>query len=344
MSLVHSFCRHETDHLGSVLPALESRGTRGLIYRVLHSVFLKREQKDFSNAKDIFQHVLQNALPKLLLQGEDMMASTNYHGATSCNGPLTDFVYCVNEGLIVGATEPAIQMLEACCNNLVWTKTEWKPSSVGEDVVEAMLLPLITTLKKHNVPVTQPIKDLFITLIAEGLHQQLPPLPPRPQGWTYQPRKCDWGSQGPGHCQDCDDFSAFLVSPDQQEWRLRAAERRRSHIENLLYGCMNLFRVATEKFTSPHVLVIEKIGSEYELEVEKWSKQLNALERRLSPLRTDIVSQLFGLAEFRRLILLEDHIRKAEWARSSGVKREADGQPQDYPYLRYDSQRHIWHA
>ncbi|KAF9879475.1 hypothetical protein CkaCkLH20_03018 [Colletotrichum karsti] len=327
--------------MSSLLPALTSRGTRDLIYKVLNTVFVKREQREFKNAKDIYQFIVQNGLVKLLITGEDLAPIKVPYGTSAGIGPLTEFVYRVNEGLSLGATESALQLLEAGCNNLVWTKAEWDPTTVMFNVVKLFLKPLIITLQKHNVPSShhESIRSLFEVVIGEGLHRQLGPFPPPPVGWSYKPRRCRpaghpkmFGSHGyQSQCTDCPSLEAFLTAPDQKVWRFSAAEPRRKHVESVLYECTRFFNLSTERGRSPYTLVIEKNGGEYQAEVEQWRTRLRGLESNLAPLRNDLVQTILGEDRYRELILLEGMQGQGTLGNGAGVKREAEepafGQP-----------------
>ncbi|KAI8262579.1 hypothetical protein K4K58_000483 [Colletotrichum sp. SAR11_239] len=303
--------RHEDQEwiMSSLIPSLADRGNRDLIYKVLNTVFVKREQREFRNAKDIYVYMVKNALPKLLLSGEDITPTSTPYAALSAAvvGPLTEFAYRVNEGLTLGAAEQALQLLEAGCNNLVWTKSEWQPSAVQANVVEKFLVPLMTTMQRHNIPVEnhEAVRNLLEVIIGERLLQQLGPFPPRPVGWTYKPRRCAPYRGQRTVCRDCDELEVSLTAPDQKVWRFAAAEARRKHINSLLYGTEKYFRMTTERTRSAHTLVIEKTGGEYKDEVEKWRRHVQSVASLLSPLRSDFLKNMLGESRYRELILLE---------------------------------------
>ncbi|KAI8243370.1 hypothetical protein K4K55_008427 [Colletotrichum sp. SAR 10_96] len=314
--------------MSSLIPCLADRGNRDLIYKVLNTVFVKREQREFRNAKDIYVYMVKNALPKLLLSGEDITPNSTPYAALSTTviGPLTEFAYRVNEGLTLGAAEEALQLLEAGCNTLVWTKSEWQPSAVQANVVEKFLVPLMTTMQRHSIPVEnhEAVRNLLEFIIGEGLLQQLGPFPPRPVGWTYKPRRCAPYRGQRTVCRDCDELEVFLTASDQKVWRFAAAEARRKHINSLLYGTEKYFRMTTKRTRSPHTLVIEKTGGEYKDEVAKWRRHVQAMASLLSPLRSDFLKNMLGESRYRELILLEPLLSQTDAGSVAGVKREAD--------------------
>lgn len=65
-------------------------------------------------------------------------------------------------------------------------------------------------------------------------------------------------------CADCRGLGAFLVSPDQQQWRLKAVQHRRSHVEQSVRSAACDLDLTTERRGSPHVLVAAKNQASYE--------------------------------------------------------------------------------
>lgn len=89
----------------------------------------------------------------------------------------------------------------------------------------------------------------------------------------------DWrrDSQTGCNCQDCAQFCLFLDNPSQSNWRFRAAEARRRHIEQAArhrdVDC------ATERTGSPHTLVCNKNQASYLRRVAQRKNDLDALAR-----------------------------------------------------------------
>ncbi|GKT42519.1 uncharacterized protein ColSpa_02700 [Colletotrichum spaethianum] len=337
--------------MSSLIPALASRGTRALIYGVLRFVFVKRDQVEFAIAKELFEYVLHHAFPRLLLQGADMLPKPAGSGPSNrgpptrdpptrdpppCSGPLKDFVDLVDQCLTLGLVEKRKELLEACCNQLVWTKAEWHPKKVGGDVVPQLLQPIIKTLKEHSIPATQGVKDLFEVILREGLYANVPQNPPKRRGWTHKPRACPNNYGGLGHkCRDCEAMNAFLVAPDQKVWRYQAGKQTRDHLESQLradssgsgYGSgyafgsrAQYFNIKTEKTQRTHTMVVEKTGREFAEAVESWQHIVWALDSRLMPLRDEMVAEMLGDEVYRELVLLENLLAQIP----AGTKRPAD--------------------
>jgi 2OG-Fe(II) oxygenase superfamily len=65
-------------------------------------------------------------------------------------------------------------------------------------------------------------------------------------------------------CDECRGLGAFLVAPDQQQWRLKAVQDRRSHVEQSVRSAACDLDLTTERRGSPHTLVATKNQASYE--------------------------------------------------------------------------------
>lgn len=78
-----------------------------------------------------------------------------------------------------------------------------------------------------------------------------------PRDWTRTNKlKCK--------CDECRGLSAFLTAPDQQQWRLKAVQDRRSHVEQSVRRAACDLDLTTERRGSPHTLVATKNQASYE--------------------------------------------------------------------------------
>jgi hypothetical protein len=78
-----------------------------------------------------------------------------------------------------------------------------------------------------------------------------------PRDWIRtNPLKCT--------CADCRGLGTFLVAPDQQQWRLKAVQDRRSHVEQSVRSAVCDLDLTTERRGSPHTLVATKNQASYE--------------------------------------------------------------------------------
>jgi predicted 2-oxoglutarate/Fe(II)-dependent dioxygenase YbiX len=76
----------------------------------------------------------------------------------------------------------------------------------------------------------------------------------------------DWARTNPLKCTcaDCHELGAFLVAPDQQQWRLKAVQDRRTHVEQSVRNAACDLDLTTEKRGSPHTLIATKNRASYE--------------------------------------------------------------------------------
>ncbi len=65
-------------------------------------------------------------------------------------------------------------------------------------------------------------------------------------------------------CGDCRGLGAFLAAPDQQQWRLKAVQDRRTHVEQSVRSAACDLDLTTERRGSPHTLVATKNQASYE--------------------------------------------------------------------------------
>jgi molecular chaperone DnaK (HSP70) len=66
----------------------------------------------------------------------------------------------------------------------------------------------------------------------------------------------------------------FLVDPSQEQWRLKAVQGRRAHVEESVRSARCDLDLATEKRGSPHTLVATKNQASYERRVTQRQKDL----------------------------------------------------------------------
>jgi len=88
-----------------------------------------------------------------------------------------------------------------------------------------------------------------------------------PRDWIRtNPLKCT--------CADCRGLGAFLVAPDQQQWRLKAVQDRRTHVEQSVRSAVCDLDLTTERRGSPHTLVATKNQASYERRAKQRRRDL----------------------------------------------------------------------
>ena len=88
-----------------------------------------------------------------------------------------------------------------------------------------------------------------------------------PRDWARpDPLKCT--------CADCRQLGAFLVAADRPEWRLKAPQDRRSHVEQSVRNATCDIDLTTERRGSPHALVAVKNQASYEQRAKQRRRDL----------------------------------------------------------------------
>ena len=76
----------------------------------------------------------------------------------------------------------------------------------------------------------------------------------------------DWARANPLECKcaDCRGLGAFLLAIDERQWRLKAVQHRRTHVEDSVRGASCDLDLTTERRGSPHTLVATKNQASYQ--------------------------------------------------------------------------------
>jgi hypothetical protein len=144
----------------------------------------------------------------------------------------------VDEGLAVRAIE----------HLLAWPKT-YKPDDV--------LVPAARAFAKLAESTAWPAVGRLREASLDHLRKRIALPLEAPRDWTRaNTLTCK--------CSDCRGLGAFLVAPDQQQWRLKAVQDRRSHVEQSVRSAACDLDLTTERRGSPHTLVAAKNQASYE--------------------------------------------------------------------------------
>lgn len=153
--------------MGSLLPALATRGSRELQYKILDASFTRRESKNFTFAKKAFEYLIHHSGSELGFRATDLSSYDCKEKDRKA------FLNLLDQCLIIGASDLAVHVLEASAHDL-----ETKSSSIanpGSSIVSDLLVPLTLLLEKHGISdLGPPVKALFVTIIRRLLFRQLP--------------------------------------------------------------------------------------------------------------------------------------------------------------------------
>jgi hypothetical protein len=142
----------------------------------------------------------------------------------------------------VGLAARAIEHL------LAWPKT------YGPDDV---LVPAALAFAKQARGTAWPAVERLREASLDHLRRRIALPLVAPRDWVRtNPLKCA--------CADCRQLGAFLVAPDQPQWRLKAPQDRRAHVEQNVRNAVCDLDLATERRGSPHTLIATKNQASYE--------------------------------------------------------------------------------
>jgi hypothetical protein len=131
---------------------------------------------------------------------------------------------------------------------LAWPRT-YKPDAV---LVPAALA-FVGKAESTAYPAIGRLREAALRHLRERIGLPLE----APRDWTRtNTLKCT--------CADCHELGVFLLDPNQQQWRLKAAQDRRTHAEQSVRNAACDLDLATERRGSPHTLVAAKNQASYE--------------------------------------------------------------------------------
>jgi hypothetical protein len=131
---------------------------------------------------------------------------------------------------------------------LAWPKT-YKPDDV--------LVPAALAFAKQAESTAWPAVGRLRKASLDHLRRRIALPLESPRDWARtNPIRCT--------CADCQELGAFLVASHQQQWRLKAVQGRRTHVEQSVRSAACDLDLTTEKRGSPHTLVAIKNQASYE--------------------------------------------------------------------------------
>lgn len=141
---------------------------------------------------------------------------------------------------------------------LAWPKT-YKPDDV--------LIPAARVFAKLGESTAWPAVGRLREASLDHLRRRIALQLEAPRDWTRtNPLKCT--------CGDCRGLGVFLLAPDQQQWRLKAVQGRRAHVEQTVRSAACDLDLETERRGSPHTLVATKNHACYERRLKQRRQDL----------------------------------------------------------------------
>ena len=132
--------------------------------------------------------------------------------------------------------------------------------------MDTILAPVAGRLSNCASPVVARLRNAVMVHFETRIAETLVPF----QDWKRP-------SQLSCSCQDCAQLSTFLNNPLLSNWIFKAAQARRSHIENIIKNCLCDVDFITLCKSSPYSLVCSKNEASYLRRVEQRKHDLNTL-------------------------------------------------------------------
>ena len=147
------------------------------------------------------------------------------------------------------------------------------PKTYGPD---AVLVPAVRNLTKRATSRDWAAVQRLRTTCLEHLHARIAePLEP-PRDWT---RASDIGCR----CSHCSELRLFLADPDRKSWIFKAAEAKRSHVEESIRRSGCDLDLATERRGSPYRLVCTKNQASYDRRAQQRKQDLDDVAQLEAP-------------------------------------------------------------
>ena len=141
---------------------------------------------------------------------------------------------------------------------LAWPKT-YKP----DDVLVPAALAITKLVESRAWPAAGRLREAALDHLRRRIALPLE----APRDWARtNTLKCE--------CGDCRGLGAFLTAPDQQQWRLKAVQDRRTHVEQSVRSVACDIDLRTERRGSPHTLVATKNQASYERRAKQRQQDL----------------------------------------------------------------------
>jgi predicted 2-oxoglutarate/Fe(II)-dependent dioxygenase YbiX len=139
----------------------------------------------------------------------------------------------------------------------------WPKTYAPDDVLVPAALALAKLVESNAWPAVGRLREASLDHLRRRIALPLE----APRDWTRtNPINCT--------CGDCRALGAFLVALDQKQWRLKAVQDRRTHVEQSVRSAACDLDLTTERRGSPHTLVATKNQASYERRAKQRRRDL----------------------------------------------------------------------
>jgi hypothetical protein len=136
--------------------------------------------------------------------------------------------------------------------------------------LDAILLPAALAFAKQPESASWPAVGRLRAASLDHLRARIALPLEAPKEWVRpNPLRCN--------CADCRAAGVFLVDGGKREWRLKAVQDRRTHVEQRIRSAKCDLDLATERRGSPHTLIATKNQASYERRVKQRRRDLGHL-------------------------------------------------------------------
>lgn len=140
-----------------------------------------------------------------------------------------------------------------------------------------LLIPVLESLPSEvveNPKILQQYQRLFQVVLLSYMRDYIKVKPSKPNDWTREKRQSRniYTSYNDCSCLNCSKLDDFLASPVKSEWRYKAAERERKHIDRQLYNIDCSTSVDKSRGT-PFTLVVTKNNDSHKKELRDWQQR-----------------------------------------------------------------------
>ena len=140
-----------------------------------------------------------------------------------------------------------------------------------------LLLPVLKSLPSEVVedPTNlQYYQRLFQVVLLSYMRDYIKVKPSKPENWTREKRqsKFSYTSYDNCSCLTCSELDDFVASPVKSEWRYKAAEHKRKHIDRQLYS-IDCSTYVDRSQGTPFTLVVTKNNKSYDRELRDWQQR-----------------------------------------------------------------------
>ena len=139
---------------------------------------------------------------------------------------------------------------------------EWLANGTQDIAMDGVLLPAAIELCKLDAYRESPSMVTLIEAVKEHLHHRIALSLDPPSDWS-RPAKLSC------HCSQCNDLSYFLANSMQSEWRYKAAQAKRTHLQTTIRDSACDIDFHTDEKGRPYTLVCRKNHNSYSSRVKQ---------------------------------------------------------------------------